>query len=297
MLQILFKCGGVASSASKTVAGAASGTGWLLFNQNLKQFLQQNLEEGLPSLNPKFKVWRFPDEHLTQEEIAAIHLYTQAGPFYKDLSAKLRAEDREELRPYLFYLKLLLTARYKLPTINTQVYRGVDVCFSELEDCAKGCEVIWWALSSCSLEVEVLQSVLPSNGGRTIFKVLCRNGVNIRRYSAIKRESEVILLPGTELRVESILSPAEGLTIVQMKQTDSPSFLDFSRGDVQVGTIAGRGFCLFGLDSDPGLICSFQTAKHGRKVIQRLGPAPVAEGHDGSPGEHRFVDEGPPQCL
>jgi len=62
------------------------------------------------------------DPHsLTQEDIAIIHLYTQATPFYIILNASLRAEDRLKLTPFFPVLKLLLKALYKLPMVKEAV--------------------------------------------------------------------------------------------------------------------------------------------------------------------------------
>ena len=44
---------------------------------------------------------------------------------FRNMNAALRAHDYEELQPYLPYMKLLLTALYKLPLVEAQVYRGV----------------------------------------------------------------------------------------------------------------------------------------------------------------------------
>ncbi len=60
-----------------------------------------------------------PADDLTQQESASIHLYTMqfdGGPsFYFLLNQSLRAENREELKPWFSFLKLFLTALYKLP--------------------------------------------------------------------------------------------------------------------------------------------------------------------------------------
>lgn len=46
---------------------------------------------------------------------------------YEDLNRLLRDEDRDKLRVYFPYLKLLLTALDKLPDVEATVYRGVKV--------------------------------------------------------------------------------------------------------------------------------------------------------------------------
>ena len=59
-------------------------------------------------------------DDLTQDESAAIHLYTMEwdmaeNSLYAILNRTLREADRKRLVPWHKYLKLLLTAFYKLP--------------------------------------------------------------------------------------------------------------------------------------------------------------------------------------
>jgi len=61
-----------------------------------------------------------PEDALTPDESASIHLYTIEWDVHEDslymmLNRTLRVTDRNKLRPWFKYLKLLLTAFYKLP--------------------------------------------------------------------------------------------------------------------------------------------------------------------------------------
>jgi hypothetical protein len=61
-----------------------------------------------------------PSDGLTQDESAAIHLYTMEwstheNSLYAVLNRTLRLIDRRKLRPWFRYLKLFLTAFFKLP--------------------------------------------------------------------------------------------------------------------------------------------------------------------------------------
>lgn len=64
---------------------------------------------------------------LSQEEIAAIHLYTQNTPLYLILNSRMRDKNRHRLRPVMAYIKLLLSGLYKLPPVKALVYRGVNL--------------------------------------------------------------------------------------------------------------------------------------------------------------------------
>ncbi|CAF1237696.1 unnamed protein product [Didymodactylos carnosus] len=71
-----------------------------------------------------------PKDDLTQDEAAAIHLYTMqfdsGESLYQVLNRTLRAENRDGLKSWFLYLKLFLTALHKLPSQpQTTVWRGV----------------------------------------------------------------------------------------------------------------------------------------------------------------------------
>lgn len=63
---------------------------------------------------------RKPADGLTQDESASIHLYTMEWheskhSLYAVLNRTLRTPERQILRPWFKYLKLFLTALFKLP--------------------------------------------------------------------------------------------------------------------------------------------------------------------------------------
>ena len=83
----------------------------------LETILDDELAENMKiakinSKNPKY--------HLSVDESAAIHLYTmewneRENSLYIILNKTLREPDRAKLRPWFRYMKLLLTALFKLP--------------------------------------------------------------------------------------------------------------------------------------------------------------------------------------
>jgi hypothetical protein len=61
-----------------------------------------------------------PEDNLTVDESASIHLYTMEwqvpeNSLYAVLNRTLRLADRRKLQPWFRYLKLFLTAFFKLP--------------------------------------------------------------------------------------------------------------------------------------------------------------------------------------
>ncbi len=100
-------------------------------------------------------------DDLNQQESASIHLYTMEfsdGPsLYQVLNQSLRAENRQELKPWFSFLKLFLTALYKLPSQCKTVWRGIkNVDLSSKYK--RGTKFAWWGVSSCNTDIEILES-------------------------------------------------------------------------------------------------------------------------------------------
>ncbi|CAF5167909.1 unnamed protein product, partial [Rotaria sp. Silwood1] len=135
------------------------------------------------------------------------------------LNYTLKNCSREELRPYFSYMKLFLTALVKLPCCPPlTVWRGVTKNLSA--DFPPGTPVTWWAFSSTTTELTVLENnmYLGTTGGRTLFSVEVINGRTIRAHSHFVTEDEILLLPGTHMIVQSQFSPATDLYIIHLKQ-------------------------------------------------------------------------------
>jgi hypothetical protein len=184
----------------------------------------------------RFAQRKFRDDNphgLTVEEIGAIHLYTQETPLYGALNTALRDQDRERLKPFFAYLKLLLSALYKLPRVKGMVYRGIKKSVLQLGNITQGDEVVWWGFSSSTTNLPVLETsqFLGKDGDRTMFHIQLAPdtaAVEIHHYSALVEE-EVLLPPGTLLRVESVTNPLPGFHVVVMQQLAPPPLLDFAR--------------------------------------------------------------------
>ncbi|CAF0744039.1 unnamed protein product [Adineta steineri] len=144
----------------------------------------------------------FPSEHgLTRDESAAIYLYTMewgGNSFYQVINRALRAEDRSSLEPWFAYLKLFDSAVQKLPTLRKNLWRGVPEDITRLFK--KGDEFIWWTISSCSTSLSTIQHFLGSKS--TVFLIEAINGKDISKYTNFPAETEVVLCPGTRLRVK-----------------------------------------------------------------------------------------------
>jgi hypothetical protein len=120
-----------------------------------------------------------------------------------------------------FYLGLLLTALYQLlssTALPITVFRGVAKDMSSWYTINN--DVVWWGLSSATTTMHVLQSeqFLGMHGDRTFFHVTTRRAVDIHRYSAIPSENEMLLFPGTQFVVRSVLNAGAGLHIIQLQE-------------------------------------------------------------------------------
>ena len=152
---------------------------------------------------------------LTQHESAAIYLYTMSTNFYGQLNAALRQEDRNQLKPWFGFLKLIMNALNKLPSIKAVIWRGISD--NVTTHVRKHQLQTWWSMNSCTKDLKVVGAYLATGG--TLFSIEAINGKDISTYSAFKDEKEIILIPGTRLCVKSEpLDHNANLFIVQLEE-------------------------------------------------------------------------------
>lgn len=157
---------------------------------------------------------------LTWDESAAIYLYTmQTTSSFYGFNAALRAGNRQALRPWLGYIKLLETALKKLPSTNTIIWRGTQD--DSPETYAEHALHILWGFTSCSKNLEVVKTYINDNG--SLFTIETVHGKNIAQFSANEDEEEVVLLPGTRLRAKAnTASFLEKLFMTHFEEVQSP---------------------------------------------------------------------------
>jgi hypothetical protein len=91
----------------------------------------------------------------------------------------------------------------------------------------KGKEFYWWAFSSTTKELSVLQNpmFLGTSGVRTVFNIQVSAGVDLVRYSMFQgsaSEAEVLLYPGTKLKVVDAMDMGSGLHMIHLEQVHVP---------------------------------------------------------------------------
>jgi hypothetical protein len=138
-----------------------------------------------------------------------------------------------------------MTAVHKLPPCtDAAVNRGVKLAIHHKYN--EGDEPIWWAFSSATATLSVLQNeqFLGMTGDRTIFQLQnVRRAVDIAKYSAIKAEDERLILCGTPFVVKGKVNMGNGLWMVQMEEDLSAPALvtGFSFGESGGGAGGGAG--------------------------------------------------------
>jgi hypothetical protein len=149
-----------------------------------------------------------PKDGLTHDESASILLYSMEWEptnqsFSFILNTTLRKADRGLLKPWFLYLRLIIAALVKLPSEPTRftVYRGVKMDLSA--QFTKGNKIVWWAFSSCTKSVSILDNerFMGKNGTRTLFIINCYSGKEIRNHTFYPDEEEVLFFPACQFEV------------------------------------------------------------------------------------------------
>ena len=161
---------------------------------------------------------------LSCDESGSIRLYTAEWESYTDsvyyiLNKILRTNDREHMKPWFLYLKLLTSALHRLPSIGKSiVYRGVKLDLRHLYP--EGKIFVWRGFSSCTMNMNVLEEeqFFGKTAARTLFAIECYSGKDIHQHSYVQRESEVLLMAGTQFIVVACLDQGPNLYLVQLKE-------------------------------------------------------------------------------
>jgi hypothetical protein len=86
----------------------------------------------------------------------------------------------------------------------------------------EGKTFIWWAFSSCSSSIKVLEQFLGESGHRTIFNIECDSAKDISQHSFYQSENEVLMYPARQFQVVSSLNTGNQLKIIHLKEIQPP---------------------------------------------------------------------------
>ncbi|CAF4021201.1 unnamed protein product [Rotaria magnacalcarata] len=154
-------------------------------------------------------------DKLILDESAAIYLYTMQSSFFSKLNEALQTENRNAVRPWLLFLKLLITALEKLEQSKSTVWRGIDGNVGSYF--AKNSEETWWSINSCSKNRDLVRRHTGESG--TILAINTLHGKDISAYSATKKEEKVVLMPGTYFHVRNEQTEwIDGLFVIHLDE-------------------------------------------------------------------------------
>jgi len=106
-----------------------------------------------------------------------------------------------------------------LPKFKGTVFRGIKLDLSRVFK--RNSYHVWWNLTSCTDLISGISEFLDIAGPRTLLDISTYRGVKISEHSIYPHESEVILLPGTNLKVIDQLDLGNGLVGIQMLEIPS----------------------------------------------------------------------------
>jgi len=160
---------------------------------------------------------------LTRDESGALNLYTMDSAFFFELNKRCRSRNRDAIKVFFPAMKHMLKAATKLPKFVGVGWRGVKGV-NLTEHYKKGDIVWWWGWSSVSMNLHTLQqpSFMGQTGVRTQIMIEFENAVDVTEYSVYPGEKEVLLLPGTLLRVIGTAELGNGLFSVHLKEEPPP---------------------------------------------------------------------------
>lgn len=170
-----------------------------------------------------------PDHGLSIDGSASIRLYTMQSAnnqsLYTILNKTLRDANRNHLKKWFLYLKLIITSLRKIPSKPCDLFRGVKLDLSQ--EHPKGQETIWWAFSSCTDSLEVLEkpTFLGKSGTRTLFQIKSYSAKDIRQHSKFTPENELIFLPATMFKIIRNFDAGQGLHIIHLEEIEPEMIL------------------------------------------------------------------------
>jgi hypothetical protein len=78
--------------------------------------------------------------------------------------------------------------------------------------------IVWWGVSSCSSQRSVANGILGCMGKRMLFEIYSTTAAPIKEFSAFSGEEELIIAPGSQLRVKKAKTDSSGLCHVVMEE-------------------------------------------------------------------------------
>lgn len=157
--------------------------------------------------------WVSKPHALSEDEASSIFVYT-GNALYSSLNKSLRDAARVSIQKYFAYLRLFLAAHDKLPDRPAIVYRGISKDLSSIYK--EGADIAWYSVSSCSSNKNV--AVAFAGGRGTLFCIETQTAKDIKMFSYYQSEDELVLAPGTKLKVVSVLKRSSGQSEIRLRE-------------------------------------------------------------------------------
>jgi hypothetical protein len=155
---------------------------------------------------------------LGSEQAAALYAYTEETPLYGTLNYTMRTPHTPatptdaQLKRYLDYIWHTTVALNSLPThvseVLGNVYRGIKVLLNP-DVYAPGKRITWQAFSSSTKkQMATLEFVTQLHGRRlqgSLFAIASITAKDIRHFSAVPGEEEVLFPPNSQFLVEEVV--------------------------------------------------------------------------------------------
>jgi len=174
------------------------------------------------------------DKTLNKDERMALALYSydlgmkceRSQNFYHVLNSVLQKRNNELMAAWRGYLFYFFSALRKINNQEITVYRGIncDIEFIK-KNYTKAKKIHWSAFSSTTTDVTIARSFCHKS--KMIFKLEILNGKDIRKYSVIKGEKEILLHPNMSFIVtKTARLESDGYWYVDLLQTaDADTFI------------------------------------------------------------------------
>lgn len=169
--------------------------------------------------------WTSVDNSLTQDEHAALRLYTfeheqRERSFSVILNVTIQTSDEYELEPWFLYLRLLARALDRIPNAPNRrtVYRAAKLNLTS--QYSSGKVFSWWSPTSCTILLDKFNKdcFLGRVGPRTLFVIDCSSVKFIGNYLSDKNKDEFILPLACIFEVTGSFSAGHGFNILHLKE-------------------------------------------------------------------------------
>lgn len=180
----------------------------------------------------------------TADQSHAIKLYLskqepRENSLFYNLNKTLRSLDRQKLRPWLLYLRLIVAALSQSAPITTAIYLHVDKDLGA--QYSTGTTATWWNFTLCKLERNPSEKkrIFNRTTRKTLFVINCTSGRKIHEHMLDASEGAALLPPGCRFSIVESTDDGNGCRQITLVET-RPAFNFFDESAVPDYTVNGE---------------------------------------------------------